>query len=137
MNAIRQNLKPVAILVTLIITMLCGPYQAATAAMIGTETVVDKARAENARAYMDAIMARGDVQKMLVARGIDPREAKARIDSLTAAEVIKVADQFEKLPAGGGAFETLLIVSLIVFLVLLITDLAGYTNIFPFVRKTK
>jgi len=137
MNTIRQNLKPVAILVALIVTLISGPYQAATAAMIGTETVVDKERALNARVYMDTIMAREDVQRLLVARGIDPQEAKSRIDSLTDTEVIAVADQFEKLPAGGGAFETLLIVSLIVFLVLLITDLAGYTNIFPFVRKVK
>ena len=137
MNTLRQNLKPVAILVALIVTMLSGPYQAATAAMIGTETVVIKGRAEQARAYMDAIMARADVQKLLVARGIDIREAKARIDSLTDAEVIAVADRFEKLPAGGGFFETLLIVALIVFLVLLITDLAGYTNVFPFVKKIK
>lgn len=137
MNAIRQNLKPVAILVALIITMLSGPYQAASAAMIDTETVVDKARAESARAYMDAVMAREDVRNGLVARGIDPLEAKARIDSLTDAELIEAADQFESLPAGGGAIETLLVVALIVFLVLLITDLAGYTNIFPFVRKVK
>ena len=137
MNAIRQNVKPVAILAALIITMLSGPYQVATAAMIGTETVVDKVRAENARAYIDAIMARGDVQKGLVARGVEPLEAKARIGSLTDTEVIAVADQFEKLPAGAGAIETLLVVALIAFLVLLITDLAGYTNIFPFVRKVK
>ena len=137
MNTIRQKIKPVAIFVALIVTLISGPYQAATAAMIGTETVVDKARALNARAYMDTIMAREDVQELLVARGIDPQEAKARIGSLTDAEVIKVADQFEKLPAGGGFFETLLIVALIVFLVLLITDLSGYTNIFPFVKKVK
>ena len=137
MRAIRQNLKPVAVLAALFITIISGPLQTATAAMIGTEAVVDKARAESARAYLEAIMAREDVQKGLVERGIDPQEAKARIDSLTDAEVVMVAAQFEKLPAGGGALETLLVVLLIVFLVLLITDLAGYTNIFPFVRKVK
>ena len=82
-------------------------------------------------------MARQDVQKGLVDRGINPQEAKARIDSLTDAEVIVVAAQFENLPAGSGAIETLLMVALIAFLVLLITDLAGYTDIFPFVRKVK
>lgn len=137
MRTIRQNLKPVAILAALIITMISGPLQTATAAMIGTETVVDKAQAESARAYLDTIMAREDVQKGLVDRGINPQEAKARIDSLTDAEVIVVAAQFENLPAGSGAIETLLVVALIAFLVLLITDLAGYTDIFPFVRKVK
>jgi len=42
----------------------------------------------------------------------------------------------QALPAGGdGFFATLLIVALIVFLVLLITDIAGYTDIFPFVKS--
>ena len=35
-------------------------------------------------------------------RVIDPLEAKARIDSLSDAEVMRLADQIDKLPAGGG-----------------------------------
>jgi hypothetical protein len=41
----------------------------------------------------------------------------------------------ESLPAGGSTGETIIIVSLIVFVVLLITDIMGFTDIFPFVKK--
>ena len=42
----------------------------------------------------------------------------------------------DPLPAGGDALGVILGVALIVFLVLLITDIMGYTDIFPFVKKT-
>jgi len=73
---------------------------------------------------------------MLVSQGVDLQEAQNRIESLTDEEAIRVAEQLQELPAGGDSFFTaLLIVALIVFLVLLATDIAGYTDIFPFVKK--
>jgi hypothetical protein len=39
-----------------------------------------------------------------MAQGINPIEAKARIDSLSDAEVIRIADEINKLPAGAGGF---------------------------------
>ena len=75
-----------------------------------------------------------NLNQWLINQGIDPREAVARIDSLSAAEAIAVADKLDQLPAGSGAIEVFLIVSLIVFIILLITDIMGYTDIFPFVK---
>ena len=72
-----------------------------------------------------------------MAQGIDPGEAKARIDSLSDAEAIDAADKFDQLPAASGFFETLLIIAFLVFLILLITDIAGYTDVFPFVHPKK
>jgi hypothetical protein len=66
---------------------------------------------------------------------IDPREAKNRIDSLTDEEAQFVADQLERLPAGGDFLVTFLVVVFLVFVILLVTDIAGYTDIFPFVKK--
>jgi hypothetical protein len=105
------------------------------AAMIGTESVINADRAQNSREYLKSLLAREDVRNALVSQGIDPVEAKNRFDSLTDEEATRVADQLQALPAGGGFFTTLLIVVLIVFLVLLITDIAGYTDIFPFVKS--
>jgi hypothetical protein len=81
------------------------------------------------------VLVREDVRQALIKQGIDIGEAQARIDSLSDAEAIAVADKLDQLPAGGGALEVLLIVALVVFLVLLATDIAGYTDIFPFVKK--
>ena len=73
----------------------------------------------------------------MINQGIDPLEAKHRIDSLADSEAVHIADKFEQLPSGGNVFVTLLIISFIVFIILLITDIAGYTDIFPFVKAKK
>ncbi len=80
-------------------------------------------------------MAREDIQAALVSQGIDPQKAKVRIDSLSDAEVNDIVNKLNQLPAGGGAIETLIVIVFLAFLILLITDIAGYTDVFPFVKK--
>jgi len=136
MKNVRMFLKPVGLLLAVFMFIISGPCQSAMAAMIGTESVINADQAQNAREYLNSLLAREDVRNGLVSQGIDPVEAKNRLDSLTDEEATWVADQLQALPAGGdGFFTTLLIVVLIVFLVLLITDIAGYTDIFPFVKS--
>lgn len=135
MRMIRQAAKPVSILLAICIFMVTVPYKSASAAMIGTETALDMTRGQEARNYLKGIIAREDVQTALTAQGINPLEAKARIDSLSDAEAIDLADQIEQQPAGGNAVGIIVGALLIVFLVLLITDILGYTDIFPFVKK--
>lgn len=115
--------------------LLSLPHKSAFATMIGTETVLDATRSQEARDYLNRILAREDVRASLVAQGIDPLEAKARVESLSDAEVVNLADQIEELPAGGSALGIIVGALLIVFIVLLITDILGYTDIFPFVKK--
>ena len=137
MKVVRQTLKPVSLSLAFFMLIISGPLQSAYAAIVGTETVLDSARGQEARMYLKQLLAREDVLNALVAQGIDPAEARARIDSLADAEAINAADKFDQLPDGSGFFETLLIVAFLVFLILLITDIAGYTDIFPFVKSMK
>ena len=135
MKRFRQILKPIGFLLAIFMFMLSGPYQSTMAAMIGTEAVVDSERVYNAREYLKTFLAREDVKSALVSQGIDPQEAQSRIDSLTEEEARFVADQLDQMPAGGGFFSTLLIVVFLVFVILLVTDITGYTDIFPFVKS--
>ena len=130
MTLIRNRLKPVSIFLVALMVLLSLPYQSALAALIGTEDLMESQRAVEARAYITSVLAREDIQKALMARGIDPIEAQARADSLTDQEAIQFADTMEQLPAGG------LIGYLVGLAVLLITDILGFTDIFPFVKKT-
>jgi outer membrane protein OmpA-like peptidoglycan-associated protein len=41
----------------------------------------------------------------------------------------------DQLPAGGGFFETFIVIVFLIFLILLVTDISGYTDVFPFVKK--
>ena len=72
---------------------------------------------------------------MLSAQGIEFQEAKRRIDSLTEAEVIRFTKEIKQLPAGSSALGTIVDAALIVFIVLLFTDIMGFTDVFPFVKK--
>jgi hypothetical protein len=137
MKFMRQMVKPVSFFLAIFMLMISGPFQSAYAAMIGTETVLETSRGHQARVYLKSLLAREDVQTALVARGLDPQEAQSRIDSLSDAEAINAADRFDQLPAGSGFLEALLIVAFLVFLILLITDIAGYTDVFPFVHPMK
>jgi hypothetical protein len=115
--------------------MLSGPYQSAWAAIISTEAMMHTNRGERMRDCLNNYLMREDVKAILEFRDIDPAEVQARMDSLTNAELEHIADQMDQLPAGGGFFETFLVVIFLVFVVLLFTDIAGYTDVFPFVNK--
>ena len=134
MEIIRKMSKPTAIFLTFYMLMLACPYQSALAAMIGTESIINVDRNQSPRDYLNDLLARQDIQAALVSQGIDPQEAQARIDGLSDAEVNDIVNKLDQLPAG-GFLGTLLIVVALVFIVLLFTDIAGYTDIFPFVKK--
>lgn len=137
MKLVRQTLKPVSIMVALFMLVISGPFQSVFAAMIATETVMEASQGQEARTRIKQLIEREDVRQALINQGIDPREAGARIDSLSDTEAIRVGDKLDQLPAGSGALEVFLIVSLIAFIILLITDIMGYTDIFPFVKKIR
>ena len=137
MRLVRKSVKPVSVVLAILMILISCPFQSVFAAMIGTETVLDSKRGQDSRAYLYRFLAREDVRAALIAQNIDPVEAKARVDSLSDAEAVYIAGKFDRLPAGSGAFEALLFVALIVFLVLIATEIAGYTDIFPFVKSKK
>ena len=83
-----------------------------------------------------AFLERADVQHQMVALGIDPAEAKARVGGLSAAEVHQIAGQLDRLPSGKSFVAPIVAGIVIIFLVLLVTDILGYTDVFPFVKKT-
>jgi len=134
MKTVRQTLKPVSIMVAIFVLVISGPFQSVFAAMIRTETMMEASQGQEARNRIKQLLVREDVRQGLINQGIDPREAGARIDSLSDAEAVAVGDKLDQLPAGSGALEVFLIVSLIAFIILLVTDIMGYTDIFPFVK---
>lgn len=135
MKIIQQTAKPVSVFVAIFLFLAAVPYQPALAVMIGTETALDAARAQESCQYLRAVLARKDVQNFLTARGIDPEEAKARIDALSDGEVVRLAERIEQLPSGGDGLGAVIGAALIVFLVLLLTDILGFTDVFPWVKS--
>lgn len=135
MTSIRRLATPVSVFVTVSMLSLVVPYQYCLAAMIGTETAVDMARGQEAREHLKGLLAREDIRKAFTAQGIDPEEAQRRVEALSNAEVVRLSKKVEKLPAGGDPLGAIIFAGLFVFVVLLITDILGYTDVFPFVKK--
>ena len=123
MHPIRKKAQPVAILMIMITLLLSVPYQSAVAALVETETMLNMSRSQEARETVMQFMARQDVKSAIISQGVDPLEADARINSLTEAEIIQLADQIDQLPAGGDVLGLLIAVLVIVILVLVIIRL--------------
>ena len=134
MKRIYRVAKPLSIFLAIWVFMISGPSQA-MAALVGTERVFDAERVQNARELIHGLMAREDIQAALVREGIDPGEAQARAESLSDAEAVRLAGAIESLPAGGNALGLIVGAILLVFILLLITDIMGYTDVFPFTKK--
>lgn len=134
MELFLQKGKPVSVFMIILILLLAVPYQSIFAAMIGTETVIEMARAQKTRDCLNRIMTREDIQTVFASYGINPLEAKARLDTLSDAEIMGLFDQIEQLPAGGSDLGVAFIAVGVIFIVLFITDLLGYTDVFSFTR---
>jgi hypothetical protein len=134
MEILRRLTKPVGHLVIFSLLMLGLPLPAAHAGMIGTEAVVNAVQVQQDRERLRDVFNRDDVKAQLLARGVDPAQVQARVDSLTNQEVQSLSGKIDQLPAGG---DSLLGVLVFIFIVLLITDILGFTNIFPFVKHPK
>jgi hypothetical protein len=109
--------------------------QTAHASLISTEQVARAAgsgEAESGHARLAAMLARADVQAEMERQGVDTALAAERIAALTDEEATMLADQVDRAPAGGiiGAI-------LLVFFVLLVTDILGLTKVFPFTRSAR
>jgi hypothetical protein len=83
MKIIRPISKPAAIFLAIFMLMLSGPFQAAWAAIIETESVINAKQSQITGEYVNNLLTREDVQLALASQGIDPQEAKARIESLS------------------------------------------------------
>jgi microcystin degradation protein MlrC len=84
----------------LIALMVWTPFQMANAAMVGTDQVV-ATTAQQDRAHVLAVLDRGEVAGSLQRFGLDPAQAKERVNAMTDAEVGALAQRIDSLPAGG------------------------------------
>ncbi|HSQ83192.1 MAG TPA: PA2779 family protein [Desulfobacterales bacterium] len=135
MYSLIQKRKIVAILVIVSFSTLSIISAPVHAKMIDTDEILKQSQHDLSRKSINTFLDRSEVQKYLVAWGVNPEEAKARIDSLTDEEIENISSKMDQLPAGGDAVGVLIGAALFVFIVLLITDILGFTDVFSFVKK--
>lgn len=99
---------------------------AVNAAMVGTQSAVSTEQRAEYISEIKGWLGQDGVQQQLVELGVDPANASERVAAMTTEELQTLHQQIEELPAGAGVIEVIGIV----FVVLLILELVGVTNIF-------
>jgi hypothetical protein len=106
------------------------------AAMVETEAVLQARDAASARQQVRAYLERDAVAAQLEAWSVPGEQARARVEAMTDEEIQQLAQRIESMPAGGvDALTVIFIVSVISFGTLIVTDLLGITDVFPFIEK--
>ncbi|MEQ8802677.1 PA2779 family protein [Haliea sp.] len=98
----------------------------AQAAVIGNAEHFAQQHRSEQLAAIDAVLAREVVQQQMVAMGVSHTDAMERIGALSDAELQQLALNLDTLPAGASALGVLGAL----FLVLLVLEILGVTNVF-------
>lgn len=100
------------------------------AAIVSNDQIVHNVYQANDRLALLETLNRADVQQQLSSMGVSSVDIESRVNSMTHAEIVQLNQQITELPAGAGVLG----VVVIVFVVFVITDVIGATDIFPFVH---
>lgn len=112
---------------------LTGMPLTAQATLITTEQAMVTPAGDAHRDRVTAFFSRDDVRSELQAQGVSADEAIARVQAMSDTEVAQLADRVDEAPAGAGVVG----VMFSVFLILLVTDILGFTKVFPFTRSVR
>lgn len=115
----------------LILSILSFQIIPVQAAMLSNDDLLNRHQHENSVKQIVKMLDREEVQQELIAMGVDPFSAKIRVSQMNEAELAELTQKIEELPAGSGVLG----IVLTVFIVLVITDMLGATDVFPFVKN--
>ncbi len=135
MKSVNRNLSRV-----LVVSMLCFglPSPSVHAELVTTgEAYAGQPVGPGARERIGALLDRDEVRAGLERYGVSVADARARVAALSDDEIERVAARMPDIPAGAGAVETALVVGFLAFIILLITDILGFTKVFNFTRTAK
>lgn len=115
--------------------VMLGTLQAlpVQAAMVGTASVIHSESTRIEREQLAGMLEREEIRQQLHAMGVDPELARQRVAMMTDAEVSTLNERLQEAPVGSDVLGVLLII----FVVFVITDAIGATDIFPFVHPVR
>ena len=130
-----MSIKPGKFLLGLLcaLVLATGPLNTAFAGMVGTEQLLAGERLQMDREHLLATLSRAEVQQQLSDLGVDPGMAAERVARMTDAEIAALSAGIGDLPAGSGVLGAVLVV----FIVFVVTDVIGATDIFPFIHPVQ
>ena len=124
--------RPLAFLLSLLLALT--PVMSAQAAMVGNTELLANSSHQQTRDSLQQLLGRQDAQQQLQALGVSPEWASERVQHLTDSELARINQGVENLQAGGS---DVLGVILLIFIIFIITDAIGATDIFSFVHPVR
>jgi hypothetical protein len=125
----------------ILVVSMCSlglPVPVAQAELVATDRIEGAGQAWlPARERLGSLLDRTDVRAALERHGVSADDARARVNALSDDEVERLAARFDSLPAAGNGFESVLWIGFLVFVILLVTDILGFTKVFSFTRPAK
>ena len=119
--------------VFLSILLAITPLLPVQAAVIGNDQIVNQGLSNQTRDGLQRLFEQETAQQQLQEWGVNPDQIQSRIARLTDAELARINQQVNDLHAGGDVLGILLVI----FLVFVITDIFGATDIFPFINPPR
>ena len=118
---------------TVSLLLICAPISQAQAAIISNAQLIDQVQLANNKEALLQTINRVDLQEQLLVMGVTTVDIESRINQMTQQEIAQLNQQINELPAGGDVLGIILII----FIVFVITDVIGATDIFPFIHPVK
>jgi hypothetical protein len=109
----------------------------AQAEFIPTEYAILKTESNLNKEEIKRFFSKTEVIAELNKYGVSETEAKLRVDSLSDQELRNLAKNIDNIPAGGDGVGVVLGAVVLIFIVLLVTDILGLTKVFPFTRSVR
>jgi len=97
----------------LIALMAWTPFQMAHAGMIGTEQFVSSANSADRTTVLN-VLSRTEVASQLQSLGINPAQARDRVQAMSDQEISALASRLDSLPAGASSSGGVILVIIIV-----------------------
>lgn len=111
--------------------------QASWAQMASTEALFEHQVTVSPKEKVMQFTAREDVAKMLGQMDVDPKMIEERVASMTDEEASQIAQKIDTMPAGSSAAGSLIGAVVFIFVLLVITDILGFTKVFGFTRSVR
>jgi hypothetical protein len=131
MSTLKNCVRPARVYLAVVLLLLSSWHQPASAAMIGTEKLLQTGRRQDTCDYLYQAMARQEIRNALIDQGIDPREAQLRIESLSDEEIALIADKINDLSAGSGVFMFSLIIIAVIVAAFITFNYTSVADVFP------
>lgn len=136
MTSFRRICRILAFPMVVVTFFSLGVLPAAQAALVPTDQTIGEAAAKTDRERVMTFLQREDVRQQMETLGIDPDEAAARAAALSDREIGQIAGRLDQEPAG-GVIGAVIGAAVLIFIVLLITDILCLTEVFPFTKCVK